>query len=69
LPSGDQVFARDGVAEQISCGLGSDRAEVDTNDVVDATCESFDRGGGNAFGAKTRVTLRLAVGRIPAVGQ
>ncbi len=65
----DQVFARDGVAEQISCGLGSDRAEVDTIDVVDATCEFVDRGGGSdAFGAKTLVTLRLAVKRIPANG-
>ena len=58
-----------GVGEQVSCGLGSDRAEVDNRDVVDASCEAIDRGGGDgAFGAKTLVTLRLAIGKIPARG-
>ena len=66
----DQIFARDGVGEQVSCGLGSDKAEVDNRDVVDASCEAIDRSGGGdgAFGAKTLVTLRLAVGKIPARG-
>jgi hypothetical protein len=66
----DQIFARDGVAEQVSCGLGSDRAEVDNRDVVDASCEQIDRSGGGdgAFGPKTLVTLKLAVGKIRARG-
>ena len=64
----DQICARDGVAEQVSCGLGSDTAQVDGSDVVDASCESVDRPGGGAFGAKTLVTLRLAIGKIPARG-
>jgi Ca2+-binding RTX toxin-like protein len=63
----DQIFARDGNVEQISCGLGSDRAEVDAKDVVDASCESVDRDS-VAFGAKTLVTLRLVSARIPARG-
>jgi Ca2+-binding RTX toxin-like protein len=72
IPIGnDQIRARDGVAEQVSCGIGSDTAQVDTNDVVDSTCELIDRGpfsGVNAFGSKTLVSLKLAVGRIPARG-
>ena len=63
----DQIFARDGVSEQVSCGIGSDTAEVDGNDVVDSSCESVARGA-VAFGAKTLVTLQLAVGKIPARG-
>lgn len=61
----DQIRARDGVSELVSCGLGADSAEVDGVDVVDATCESVDRGG---FGSSTRVTLALAAGKIPARG-
>jgi Ca2+-binding RTX toxin-like protein len=66
----DQIFARDGVpSEQVSCGLGSDTAQVDGGDVVDSSCESIDRGpGGGTFGSKTLVTLQLAVGKIPAGG-
>jgi Ca2+-binding RTX toxin-like protein len=40
----DQIRARDGNAEQVSCGIGSDSAQVDASDVVDATCETVDRG-------------------------
>lgn len=39
----DRILARDGNAEQVTCGIGSDSAVVDDNDVVDATCESVDR--------------------------
>ncbi len=39
----DQIRARDGNAEQIDCGIGSDTAQVDALDVVAATCESVDR--------------------------
>jgi hypothetical protein len=39
----DQIRARDGNAEQINCGIGSDSAVVDTADVVDPSCEAVDR--------------------------
>jgi hypothetical protein len=67
----DQIHARDGASEQVNCGIGSDTAEVDASDVVDASCESVDRGpfnGSGVFGAKTLVTLRLATARISAKG-
>jgi len=63
----DQIRARDGVSELVSCGLGADSAEVDGIDVVDATCESVNRGS-VGFGSTTRVTLALAAGKIPARG-
>ena len=63
----DRIRARDGVSEQVSCGIGSDTAQVDRSDVVDSSCESVDRGGAG-FGGKTLVTLRLAAARIPARG-
>jgi Ca2+-binding RTX toxin-like protein len=54
----DKIFARDGLAEPISCGVGSDTAQVDASDRPDATCETVDgRGGGDGFGPKTRVTI------------
>jgi Ca2+-binding RTX toxin-like protein len=40
----DQIRARDGNAEQVDCGIGSDTAQVDASDVVAASCESVDRG-------------------------
>jgi Ca2+-binding RTX toxin-like protein len=67
----DQIFARDGAAEQVSCGIGSDTAQVDASDVVDSSCESVDRGvinGTLAFGTRTLVTLKLTSGQIPARG-
>ena len=42
----DQIRARDGLAEQINCGIGSDSAIVDAADVVDPSCEAVDRGSG-----------------------
>jgi hypothetical protein len=39
----DTIRARDGNAEQINCGIGSDSAVVDTADVVDPSCEAVDR--------------------------
>ena len=39
----DQIRARDGLAEQINCGIGSDSAIVDAADVVDPSCEAVDR--------------------------
>ena len=41
----DQIRARDGNAEQVNCGIGSDTAQVDASDVVDSSCESIDRAG------------------------
>ena len=41
----DQIRARDGVAEQVNCGIGADTAQVDAGDVVDPSCESVDRPG------------------------
>jgi len=67
----DEIRARDGIAEQIDCGIGSDKAEVDNSDVVAPSCESVDRGpfnGSNVFGSKTLVSLKLAVGKVPARG-
>ena len=48
----DQIRARDGNAEQVSCGIGSDTAQVDASDVVDATCETIDRAGDRAAGCR-----------------
>ena len=39
----DEVYARDGVAEQIDCSLGADKAVVDRADIV-VGCEQVDRG-------------------------
>ena len=64
----DQIRARDGNAEPVNCGIGADTAQVDASDVVDTSCESVDRSAANAFGAKTLVTLQLAVKRIRAKG-
>jgi hypothetical protein len=40
----DTIRARDGLAEQVNCGVGSDSATVDPADVVDPSCEAVDRG-------------------------
>ena len=63
----DDIRARDGVSEQVACGIGSDRAEVDGNDVVAADCESVSRSS-RRFGSSTRVTLALVAGRIAGNG-
>lgn len=39
----DTIGARDGEADQITCGWGADTAQVDTADVEDVDCESVDR--------------------------
>jgi hypothetical protein len=41
----DEIRARDGNAERITCGIGSDIAQVDASDVVDGSCESVDSAG------------------------
>jgi hypothetical protein len=46
LPNGDDVVdARDGEADTVSCGVGTDRVVADTADVVAADCEQVDRAG------------------------
>ena len=50
----DQIFARDGISEQVNCGIGADTAEADGSDVVDSTCENVI---GRGFGSKTRVAI------------
>jgi Ca2+-binding RTX toxin-like protein len=42
----DDIRARDGVAEQIGCGIGGDKATVDTADVVAPDCEQVLRPDG-----------------------
>ncbi len=80
----DLIFMRDGASELVDCGTGSDTAEVDPADAVDASCESVDDGLASpavpatspapipvlplGFGAVTGVTLKLAARRIPAAG-
>jgi hypothetical protein len=39
----DRIAARNGVAEHISCGPGSDSVVADASDVVGADCETVDR--------------------------
>ena len=39
----DQIRARDGVAEQVNCGIGADTATVDAGDAVDPSCETVIR--------------------------
>lgn len=49
-PGSDTIRARDGFADVVTCGPGSDTAVVDTFDSVAADCEAVDRAeAGNAF--------------------
>ena len=76
----DQIRARDGLAEQINCGIGSDSAIVDAADVVDPSCEAVDRaappvpgGPGPANPAPSSdslgATARPAGARVPDAAQ
>jgi hypothetical protein len=50
LPFGnDTINARDGEADQVDCGVGTDKAIVDALDTV-ANCETVDVGGGGGAG-------------------
>ncbi len=70
----DQIRARDGNAEQVSCGIGSDTAQVDASDVVDATCETIDRAGGSGGGlppgtpGKPKLLTKLSVKAVAKKG-
>lgn len=69
LPHGDDVvYARDGEADTVDCGVGTDRAVVDAADTV-SNCETVERVGGPTAtdGTKTatsagRVALAKRVG-------
>ena len=53
LPAGnDRVDARDGVADQIDCGVGQDSVVADASDVVAPDCETVDRAGGQGGGGQ-----------------
>jgi hypothetical protein len=72
----DQIRARDGNAEQVDCGIGSDTAQVDASDVVAGSCESVDRGvpprtdGGLLTGGpgKPKLLGRLRIRAIASKG-
>jgi hypothetical protein len=40
----DTINARNGVAEDVSCAAGTDKATVDASDIATADCETVDRG-------------------------
>jgi Ca2+-binding RTX toxin-like protein len=71
LPQGnDTVDARDGEADQVDCGVGSDTVYADPVDTVGSSCETVvkgdgpGKGGGAAVGAKARRTpLRKALSK------
>ena len=46
LYGNDEIRARDGEADQIDCGAGTDRVIADDADVVAPNCETVERGGG-----------------------
>lgn len=46
----DTIYARDGEVDQVECGVGEDTVEADAGDVVAASCEKVDRGGGSGGG-------------------
>jgi hemolysin type calcium-binding protein len=69
----DQIRARDGAAEQVSCGIGADTAQVDASDVVDSSCESVDRSAGPGPGPgggpeRPAILGRLSIRAIAARG-
>jgi hypothetical protein len=73
----DQIRARDGVSEQVNCGIGADTAQVDASDVVDPSCESVDRlapppvpccGPGPTGPGKPKILGKLSIKSIAAKG-
>ena len=72
----DTVYARDGEADTIDCGIGADRAVVDTID-THANCETVDAAaaggggggsGGGAGAANLKVLTRRSIRLIAARG-
>jgi hypothetical protein len=69
ISGNDRIEARDGVAEPVICGLGSDTAIVDRSDTVptdpQTSCENVERGTAAAALVKVASkTLRYSKGRI-----
>lgn len=67
----DAIFARDGVAESVSCGPGADTAQVDTIDTVAGDpqngCETVDKAVGKPASRKPSVrssALRVRANRV-----
>jgi Ca2+-binding RTX toxin-like protein len=58
----DLIRARDGLAEQVNCGVGSDSAIVDAADVVDPSCEAVDRAGSRPDGGSGGDSLAERLG-------
>lgn len=46
----DTIDSRDGEVDQVECGVGEDNVTADANDVVAASCEKVDKGGGGDKG-------------------
>jgi hypothetical protein len=64
----DDVRARDGNAEQITCGLGTgDKAQVDGNDIVGSDCEAIDKPPTPGPG-KPRISGKRTIRAIAAKG-
>ena len=60
----DVINARDGEVDNIDCGVGQDKAIVDSIDVV-ANCETVDGagpGGGNGGGGGGKGAFRFSIG-------
>ena len=49
----DVIFARDGEADTIECGVGEDKVTADAVDTVAPSCETVDRAGGAGPGGTT----------------
>jgi Ca2+-binding RTX toxin-like protein len=60
----DVIDARDGEADQIDCGPGTDRAVVDAADVVAATCEQVERGGAGGTGGRFQAAAGTKLARV-----
>ncbi len=61
LPHGNDVInARDGEIDSIDCGVGNDRAIVDTADVVNSNCETVERGTATGTTANDGTTKTAA---------
>ncbi len=64
LPQGnDTIEARDGEADQIDCGVGSDTAYVDAVDTASTNCETVVKGGAGPGGEQPAAALAGKVRR------
>ncbi len=65
----DVINARDGEMDNIDCGVGQDKAIVDSIDVV-ANCETVDGsgpGGGNGGGGKNAFRFRIGAAKLSKI--